>query len=153
MLMNRKKIGLLGGYLLLLGVAMLQVGCSSFSKQWRASTHAPIPAATLEGPWEGKWISDVNGHNGRLRCIVTHSSDNRYDALFQAKYEHILTFSYTVPIEVRRDGNSWVFDGEADLGKMAGGVYTYQGAVTSSNFFSTYDNKYDHGKFQLKRPE
>lgn len=112
----------------------------------------PLPANSLAGPWEGRWISDVNGHHGRLRCLISPDGEGKYDALFQAKYERVLTFSYTVPLETRRGGASWLFHGEADLGKLAGGVYTYEGAATATNFFSTYDNRYDHGKFEMTRP-
>jgi hypothetical protein len=45
------------------------------------------------------------------------------------------------------------FEGEADLGWLAGGVYRYDGQATPASFFSTYKSKYDHGTFQMKRPE
>jgi hypothetical protein len=126
-------------------------GCSSFSRQWSAAIKQPAPA-DLSGPWEGVWISDANGHNDKLRCIITRESANRYDAAFHATYKRVFHFNYTVPLEVEARGNSFLFSGEADLGKLAGGVYTYNGAATPTNFFSTYDSKYDHGKFEMHRP-
>jgi hypothetical protein len=36
---------------------------------------------------------------------------------------------------------------------MAGGVYTYEGSASATNFTSTYNSKYDHGVFQMRRPE
>jgi hypothetical protein len=137
--------------LLFAPILLLMIGCSSFSKDWRATLKQPLPA-DLSGPWEGQWTSDVNGHNGRLRCIMTRKAEGEYDARFHANYKKILSFSYTVPMKVRRMENSWQFEGEADLGKMAGGLYSYKGAASSTNFFSTYDNKYDHGKFEMSRP-
>lgn len=131
----------------------LLTGCSTYDRQWRAVVKEPVPADSPAGAWEGQWISDVNGHNGRLRCIITPLSEGKYNANYQAKYRKVFTFSYTVPLEMRRAGDSWKFNGEADLGKMAGGVYTYEGAVSSNHFFSTYDSKYDHGKFEMSRPE
>ena len=132
-------------------LAVILSGCS-FSRDWRSSLKQPIPPSDISGPWEGTWVSDVSGHDGRLRCLITKKSDAEYDARFQAKYKKILTFSYSVPLQARRTGNSWRFDGEADLGKLAGGLYTYSGAATPTNFFSTYDSKHDHGKFELTRP-
>ena len=41
----------------------------------------------------------------------------------------------------------------ADLGKMAGAVYHYEGNPNSSDFESTYHSDYDHGTFNMTRPE
>jgi|SRR3954467_4382377 hypothetical protein len=137
-----------------MGVAavLLLGGCSSFNREWSAALKQPVPASDLSGPWEGHWTSDVNGHNDKLRCLITQKSPDQYNATFHATYKSIFHFSYTVPLQVRKHANSFVFSGEADLGKMAGGVYTYEGATTATNFFSTYDSKYDHGKFDMHRP-
>lgn len=135
-----------------LGIALLLCGCSSFNRDWSSAVKQPIPANNLSGPWEGRWISDVNGHNDKLRCLITEKSSNAYEANFHATYKSVFHFGYTVPLQVQQKGSNFVFSGEADLGKMAGGVYTYQGAATATNFFSTYDSKYDHGKFEMHRP-
>jgi len=45
------------------------------------------------------------------------------------------------------------FDGEADLGWMAGGVYKYDGHANSTDYFCTYHSSYDNGSFTMKRPE
>lgn len=139
---------------ILAGVGLvLLTGCSSYNRKWRAALEQPIPANSIAGPWEGIWISDANGHHGRLRCIMTPRGDGEYDAHFKAKYRKILSFSYSVPLRARSPGeNQWQFSGEADLGKLAGGLYTYEGAATPKSFFSTYNSKYDHGKFDLNRP-
>ena len=144
-----RKLRLQGWMLILL----LATGCSSFNKEWKTALKQPMSVEGVAGPWDGRWVSDVNGHEGRLRCVMTKKSDREYDAHFHAKYKKIFSFGYTVPMQVKRVGNSWQFEGEADLGKLAGGLYTYKGAATGTNFFSTYDNKYDHGKFEMSRPE
>lgn len=84
---------------------------------------------------------------------MTRESDTKYQAEFHANYKKILSFGYTVPLQVKRDGQSFRFSGEADLGKLAGGVYSYKGVASVTNFFSTYDSKYDHGTFQMTRPK
>jgi hypothetical protein len=151
---NWKSYGWPVGALLLAaaGVVVL-TGCSGFNKQWRASMKQPLPPDDVSGPWQGQWLSAANGHNGKLRCVMTKKSAGEYDAAFHAKYKRILGFGYTVPMKVVRDGQSFRFTGEADLGKLAGGLYTYKGAATTTNFFSTYDSKYDHGTFEMKRPK
>jgi hypothetical protein len=144
--MRMQPIVLLGTVALL-----LLSGCSSFNRQWRASLREPIPADDISGPWEGRWISDVNGHNGRLRCVISRQT-NRYDAFFHAKYMKVFSFSYTVPLQVERNQTNFTFSGEEDLGKLAGGLYTYKGEATPEKFESTYKSKYDHGRFDLSRP-
>ncbi len=62
-------------------------------------------------------------------------------------------FSYAVPLQFEQRDGVWQFTGEENLGKMAGGVYRYEGHVSPTNFFSTYQSKYDHGTFQMRRPE
>ena len=148
-----KKAGMSGGAITGIALLLMLTGCSRFSREWREARKQPAPANDITGAWEGKWISDVNGHNGRLRCVMTRKSDSEYDAHFQAKYRKILSFGYTVPMHVTRQGESFKFDGEADLGKLAGGTYSYSGAASPTNFFSTYDSKYDHGKFEMGRPK
>ena len=76
-----------------------------------------------------------------------------FQAKFYATYQGWLHFGYTVPMTVRRGTNGVTFDGSVDLGKLAGGVYTYAGHATPTNFFSTYKCKYDFGTFRMARPE
>src|SRR5262245_49499068 len=106
----------------------------------------------MEGRWQGHWLSDVNGHNGALLCIVTRQENGDYAARFRATYLKVLKFGYTVPLKVERTNDVWHFSGEENLGSMAGGVYEYDGTATPTNFHSTYRSKYDHGIFDMTRP-
>jgi len=47
----------------------------------------------------------------------------------------------------------WQFQGDENLGWLAGGVYHYEGRVSPTNFHSTYRSKYDHGTFEMGRPQ
>jgi len=112
-----------------------------------------VPTQSIEGRWEGKWLSDVNGHTGQLRCLLFRETDSRYQARFRATYWKVFRFSYAVSLQFEQQETNWQFTGDEDLGKLAGGIYHYDGQVTRTNFFSTYWSKYDHGTFQLRRPE
>lgn len=136
---------------LLLGVLALGAGCSRFHRDWRQAARTPAPVSGLDGRWEGVWISDVNGHNGRLRCLIAPERDGVHQARFHAKYRRILSFSYTVPLVARETNGTFHFEGEADLGRLAGGVYRYSGHADGTNFFSTYSSKHDHGVFRMVR--
>ena len=135
-----------------IALALLLCGCSSFNREWRRAGRQPAPQDSICGRWEGRWLSDANAHSGALRCIVTAETNGIYAARFRATYMKTLSFSYTVRLQVeQRDGN-WHFLGEEDLGAIAGGVYSYVGSATPTNFQSTYDSKYDRGIFEMRRP-
>lgn len=123
----------------------------SFNHNWKEAGRQPEPTDELLGRWQGTCSSDANGHNGQLRCIVTKKDDGTFEAQFHAKYRKVLTFGYTVPLTAKREGKTLTFKGEANLGRLAGGVYHYDGEADGTNFFSTYRCKCDHGTFQMKR--
>jgi hypothetical protein len=108
----------------------------------------------ITGQWIGTWHSDVNGHHDQIRCLVA-SESNHLSARFHARYKKAFlrfSFGYTVPLTVRGNYSRVEFSGEADLGWYAGGTYRYEGFATTTNFYSTYNSKYDRGVFRLHRP-
>jgi hypothetical protein len=137
----------------LAGGAMLLAGCSSFHREWRAAAKAPPPGDDIFGRWEGRWQSEPTGHSGRLRCLISKEREHEYIARFHATYWRVLSFGYTVPLEVQREDGTHQFSGHADLGRLAGGVYTYDGHATPARFFSIYNSEKDHGTFEMTRPE
>lgn len=128
---------------------LLLTGCSGFQREWKRTVASEDDP--LAGRWEGGWLSEVNGHQGKLRCIVTKTNELEYQARFRATYQVILHFTYTVPLRAERDGASLTFGGEADLG-LAGGLYHYAGRADGSNFTATYTSQRDHGTFRMSRP-
>ena len=129
----------------------LITGCT-FNHDWNKAAAQPPPPDSMLGRWQGVWVSDVSHHTDKLRCVVTKKDDGSYRARFHAKYHHVLSFGYTVPLKVEPTTNGFHFSGEANLGWLAGGVYHYDGHADATNFFSTYSCKYDHGTFQMGRP-
>ena len=86
-------------------------------------------------------------------AVLTKAGPEIYHAHFFAWYKRVLTFSYATDLRVeRRDGETVFFRGQSDLGKLAGGVYRYEGHASPGDFFSTYTSKYDVGTFTLRRP-
>jgi hypothetical protein len=134
----------------ILGLVLL-TGCCGFGREWKRAGLTPRPADGIAGRWEGSWISEKNGHHGRLRCLMAPSTNGFYNARFHAKYWNILSFGYTVPLQVQSSNDVYRFQGEANLGKLAGGVYHYTGAVVGTNWQSTYSSRYDYGRFQMGR--
>jgi len=83
---------------------------------------------------------------------MTKKAAGEYQAFFHANYKTILSFSYNVPLTMEQQDGTFHFTGGADLGKMAGGFYHYDGHATATNFFSTYQAPADGGVFEMKRP-
>lgn len=132
---------------------VLVSGCStSFNRHWRAAQRGPAPAGAL-GAWQGSWVSEASGHQGKLRCLIEPKGPTGHQAWFRANYAGILSFGYKVPLQLTPAGDRQELQGAANLGVLVGGNYTYQGYVTSTNFFSTYRCRVDHGRFELRRPD
>ena len=151
MIISRAKRA--GGFLAIGGLSLL-LGCSSFSREWSSAPAKATSVGSIEGRWHGYWKSDVNGHNGDLKCVVTRNPDQTYRANFSAVYWKILTFTYVANLKGTPTPTPTTIQlsGQQDLGAMAGGVYTYEGTATDTNFDCTYSSKYDHGKFVMTRP-
>jgi hypothetical protein len=129
-------------------------GCASFGTDWKLAGKTNPAPSSIEGRWEGKWISTSDSHSGKLRCLLTPMPDGRYLARFHSYYWKIFTYSHDAILTVTpQAGGTNRFSGSADLGKMAGGVFTYDGHVTTTNFFSNYSSKKHVGVFQMTRPE
>lgn len=133
-------------------VLLIATGCSTFHRDWRKAAAEPAPASDISGRWEGRWLSDVNGHAGRLRCLIVRLENGRYEARFHANYRKIFSFGYTVPLRAQETAGTLQFKGEADLGRLAGGRYSYEGQASPTNFFSVYRAARDHGTFRMTRP-
>ena len=134
------------------GFGFLLSGCSSFNSDFKDQSVSFVSGNDIKGPWQGTWRSETSRHNGELRCLVTARADGKYDARFQAKFFKYLSFRYTAVLEAQKAGEAWKFQGQADLGKLAGGIYRYEGEATPNHFFSKYESKKDHGIFEMKRP-
>lgn len=139
--------------LALLGLATIFTGCSTFEQDWRhAVLQAPAKLGNPAGAWKGTWLSQKNGHTGELRCIVTQTTADTYEYRFKATYWKFFRYSYSANLPTTCKQGTCIFKGTEDLGFLAGGIYAYEGTITSTNFNATYSCKYDHGTFQMSRP-
>jgi hypothetical protein len=121
-----------------------------FKRRWNQPAPPPSAANDLQGRWEGEWISAANGHRGALRCFLSKTGSGGYQAAFHAVYCGALRVSYTVPLHGQMNGGKLTLDGETDIGRLAGGIYSYKGEADEKEFNCTYRCKYDHGTFHLK---
>lgn len=137
--------------LTLVVLSLSSTGCSSFNREWRRAGDHPPVQNSVEGRWEGTWLSDADHHHGKLLCLMTHETNSLYKARFKATYAGILKFGYTAYFEMEPHAAlGWEFNGEAKLGAF--GTYYYEGRATPTNLTSIYKSQYDNGTFNLRRP-
>jgi hypothetical protein len=158
--MTRRRIGLLLLFVVLLPAA----GGCAFDRQWRAMRRAqfaaaqagnpaPAEADPLAGRWEGKWVSEQNHHTGKLRAIVKPIDETTYRVDYDATFMAVLRYVYGMKLTASRQPDGTVrFEGEEDLGPLAGGVYHYTGTADGQTFTVTYKAPKDHGRFEMTRP-
>jgi hypothetical protein len=132
--------------------ASASVGCTPFSNfRQQCACAARRPAVDPTGCWEGCWASHTSSHNGRLSAIITRCTDTSYHVRFHATFFKLFSYEYEITMQaVERDG-TWYFSGQKDLGKLAGGMYTYHATVTPCDFNATYRTCKDHGVFVMHR--
>jgi hypothetical protein len=139
----------------LLLLLLTLTGCSTFHKEWKAASNPP---SSIEGRWSGQWRSEKNNHHGSLRAIITQTSPDTYRAHYRAKYMKILRFTYIATLHATEPNTNKTqqlitLQGQANLGKLAGGIYTYKATASPTQFRSTYKSKYDHGHYEMIRPK
>lgn len=127
--------------------------CSSgFRSDWRAAAKAgPQPGAV--GAWQGTWKSDVNGHHGRLRCVVSPALNAQGDHSFHyhATWAGLLSGAYRAVHRVTPEKAGARFAGTHRMPDWAGGQYTYAGRVTGDRFQACYECAKDKGTFEMTR--
>ena len=143
-----------------LALAVAIVGLSScsvgFNREWSKAKAlaASHPPKDMSGPWVGTWRSDVNGHSGELRCIVTPlaGSEGKERFHYHATFMKILSATYDVTHVVKPGKEGFAFSGDQKLTGAGGGLYHYEGKATPETFHATFRNEKNHGVFEMKRP-
>lgn len=135
---------------------LLLASCSTrFHRDWKnALLSKPLPAGSIQGPWEGAWFSETTGHTGKLRCIVGPEKNKDGDRSFtyRANWARILSGAFRADHRVKPQGSGFTFEGQQVLAEWAGGKYTYQGAIQNGEFKATYRCAKDRGTFEMRRP-
>ena len=134
-------------------LALAATGCSSFQREWRNAASTGSGSNGIDGRWVGIWRSDVNGHHGGLRCLISAVNEHEREAKFRASYFGFLHFEYTVIFQAEHTNDGWQVHGREDLGAAAGGLYYYDGFVTPARFQASYRCEADRGIFEMARPK
>ena len=137
---------------LFLAAALGLSSCSSgFNQQWAAAMAKPIPAHSIEGPWQGTWLSKGNGHHGELRCVVGPESHGERTFFYHATWGGVFSGNFKAPHHVSQLGPTTAFTADSDLGSY--GKFKAVGTIKDGEFKATYNAVGDHGEFEMKRPQ
>ena len=139
--------------LILLVAGLALSGCSTiYQQKWKRAQRDAASTEGVTGAWEGRWRSDVNQHEGKLRCIVTKTAETDYDFHFWATWSVFAgTYHVKAPDFVSENGGASHFKGSKNLGRLTGGVYTFSGDIDGDEFEARYESRIDQGIFSLKR--
>jgi len=129
--------------------APLAANCGDFQDRWNQALSLDLEG--ISGCWEGEWISAATGHRGRLRCVVNPVAPALWRMSFRAEYSKVFRACYSTDFTVVQETGRWTFSGGADLGRLAGGCYTYAGHASLGELICRYESTRDRGEFRLKR--
>lgn len=138
----------------LIGLSLPSCTSPGFQRAWKQAATLP-QSDPVCGQWLGTWQSDANQHHGNLRCIVTppKSPGQPHQFHYHATWMRFLSGTYRAQHSVTPSGKStWTLAGQHQMPSWAGGLYTYQGQLSPSNFTANYKCELDHGTFTLSRP-
>jgi hypothetical protein len=127
-------------------------GCSGFERDWQRALDEGIPQNTIEGPWEGRWLTEAE-HSGGLRCLVKRLDDGSYQMRFHATFWKIFSAGYSVRMTGEEKDGVLHLVGEHDLGWLGGGLYKYEARISDAEYIAEYRSKRNNGTFTLRRPK
>lgn len=127
-------------------MASILCGCTSFESRWKSAP--AVSADGVSGQWIGTWQNTNNAHGGPLQAVLIEKGSNTFSAYFHAGWgKHSGTFR--TPIQGNREGETYRFKGSK---RVFGVKIDTAGTIRSNEFRATYESRFDHGTFTLKRP-
>lgn len=138
-----------------LAVLCLFPSCVGFQQKFQDAHKAfPPPNKTIEGAWIGSWKSGANGHEGKLRCVITKIDADSYEFYYWATWARVMSGGFKIECDVAKKDGKWTFSGEKDLGAL-GGRFGHSGTATPTKIDATFRSigGPDRGTFELKRVE
>ena len=125
----------------------------AYEYRWHQAASSAAPEG-IEGTWDGTWQSEVNGHHGRLRCIIGPAIDDssHHPFRYRATWMRFLSGGYRAEHQVTPIApDQWTFSGQHQLPNWAGGLYQYEGTIHDDTMSVRYDCAIDRGHYELTR--
>lgn len=139
-------------FLFVLAGSLSSCAGSRFEREWNSDRRES--AQGLTGSWEGKWLSESTGHEGKLRCIVksVNGWQNDYAFQYEATWGKFLRGIFTIQCKAEHTGpRQWKVNGSKDLGKLLGGEFSHHAEITPLAIHAQYHSRLDHGVMDLRR--
>ncbi|MBS0210338.1 MAG: hypothetical protein JSS27_15440 [Planctomycetes bacterium] len=139
--------------LLLAMTVLAQSGCAPLPRFMRQCSAAAARSNGMDpaGCWSGYWASHKSSHKGCLKGSITHCGGPHYRVKFHATFFKFFSYAYETTLTVTEQDGVYHFTGQHDLGRLAGGVYYYDGTIQGNEFRATYRCCKDHGVFIMQR--
>jgi hypothetical protein len=143
-------------YLLLMLCMILSACSGNYEKRWRQTLNSLQPG--ISGAWQGHWKSHRNGHEGKLRCIVTplKTAPTTYRFDYHATWAKVLRASFTIECATKSSPNGvWKVSGKKDLGSLFGGEFSHDAEIrpaSPATFKAQYQSALDQGVMEMTRP-
>lgn len=149
---SRQRIGSSTRLLALVLLVCCSSGCLlNFGRDWRSAKRDGIYTDNLAGLWEGTWLSNHNGHTGKLKAIVTPCGNGQYHVQYKGTFALIIPFAYATTHSATDEAGVTYFSGRQSLGKLAGGDYVINGWANGQTFVACFRADVDHGTFRMHR--
>jgi len=112
------------------------------------------PPVNAEGPWQGTWVSAVNGHHGPLWCMVHRSPGHPgcYDFRYRAGWGVVRFGDYTHQVRAYLASDGSLKLSGAMVLPAGLGMYRVDGRLTPETFVAAYQSAHDRGTMELRRP-
>lgn len=130
--------------------------CSTYQGDFaQAVADAEVPPNSPQGPWQGRWKSNQNGHEGPLWCIISPVADQpgSYQFRYRAGWGRLQFGDYATVVKPANPGSPWTVQDSLEL-PGGFGTYSIKGTVTNREFSATFTSDGgDHGTMTLERPK
>jgi hypothetical protein len=123
---------------------------TAYQAKWNAARDKGGAPGSIEGAWEGKWLSSTNGHTGKLWCLIGEGSPNERNFDYRATWGRILSGSFSATHQLQRKGDATTFVVDHPIGKL--GTFHAEGTIADGKFSACYQAAGDRGTLELTRP-
>ncbi len=137
-------------WILSVGFVLLGLGCSTFDRDWNATTNT----TGIEGRWVGGWhrgtMEAYSEEKWGVRCLITRKEGSIYSTRFKFA-PAMIGYGYGLDMSVTEASGQYQFQGQADFGKWAGGLHRYTGSGTTNQLQIDYSSGGGWFTFKLHR--
>lgn len=123
---------------------------TAYHAEWSAARDKAQSPGNIEGAWLGLWQSSVNGHSGKLWCLIKDGPSNERTFAYRATWGRVFSGEFSATHHLHRSGDQTTFIVDQPLGRL--GKFHGEGTIVADKFSACYQAVGDRGTFELMRP-